>query len=80
MNTTATAMLRVARTCVAEADRADRLGQHHYAELIRGSARRALAELDVATPAPVNPETAAARARTRAFAQVVLAGFGQTRH
>jgi hypothetical protein len=69
-----------ARTCVAEADRADRAGQHRYAELLRGSARTALAELDADTPRAVYPETAAARARTRAFAQVIAAGFGQTWH
>jgi hypothetical protein len=60
-NTTATAMLRAAKSCIAEAQRADRLRQHTYAELLRGSARRALAVLDAATPRAVDPETAACR-------------------
>lgn len=76
MNTTATAMLRVAKTCIAEAQRADRTGQHRYAELLRGSARRALAELDAATPRVVDPETAKRLERTRAYAKVIAAGFG----
>jgi hypothetical protein len=73
MSTTVTACLRVAKVCVAEAAQADRLGQHRYAELIRGSARRALAEIDAITPrAPVDLETARRQERARAFAQVVL--------
>jgi hypothetical protein len=77
MNSTASAMLRAARSCIAEAQRADRLGQHRYAELLRGSARAALAGHDVATPRQVDPETAKRQERARVFASVVLAGYGQ---
>jgi hypothetical protein len=79
MNTTSSvqALLRCARACVGEAARADRLGQRGYAELMRGSARTALAELDAITlrVAPVDIETAKRQERTRAFAAVVLTGL-----
>jgi hypothetical protein len=69
--------VRAARSCAAEADRADRLGQHRYAELVRASARTALAELDAITAraAPVDIESAKRQERTRAFAAVVLNGL-----
>jgi hypothetical protein len=67
----------VAKTCIAEAQRADRLGQRTYAALLRGSARRALAELDAITPAPIDPKTARKREISRAYAKTILAGFGR---
>jgi hypothetical protein len=47
------------------------------AEMIRASARTALAELDAITlrAAPVDIETAKRQERTRAFAAVVLTGL-----
>jgi hypothetical protein len=44
MNINQRALLRVARTCTKEADRADRIGQRRYGREIRGGARRALAQ------------------------------------
>jgi hypothetical protein len=70
------ALLRAAKSCVDEAAKADRVGRHRYAELIRASARRALAELDAVRPrAPVDPETAQRQEKARIFAKVLLRGL-----
>jgi hypothetical protein len=70
------ALISAARSCVNEAARADRLGQHRYAKLIRASARRALAELDAIRPrAPVDPETAQRQEKARAYAAVLMRGL-----
>jgi hypothetical protein len=45
MNSTSRALLRAARTCNAEASRAERIGRRRYATQLRASARRALREV-----------------------------------
>jgi hypothetical protein len=73
------ALIAAARTCVNEAGRADQLGQRRYAELIRASARRALAELDaIRAPAPaiaVDRETAQRQERAKVYAAIVMRGL-----
>ena len=72
------ALLAAARSCVAEANRAERLGQRRYATSLRESARSALSELNSAMPVqPVDPATAAQRERARAFAMVIANGLGR---
>jgi hypothetical protein len=69
-------LLRAARSCVAEAARADRRGEYRYARELRQSAGRALAEIRAITPrAPVDPEVAAKQEKARIFAQVLLKGL-----
>jgi hypothetical protein len=75
-NSSIRALLAVARSCVAEAARADRAGRHRYAELIRASARTVLAELDAIRPrAPADPDMMARQERARAFAAVLMKGL-----
>jgi hypothetical protein len=70
------ALIGAARSCVNEAARADKAGEHRYAALIRASARRALVELDAIRPrAPVDPETAQRQERARAYAAVLMKGL-----
>jgi hypothetical protein len=70
------ALLRAAHSCVAEAARADRLGQHRYAGELRQSARNALAEIRVITPpVVVDRETAKRQEKARAFAAVLMRGL-----
>jgi hypothetical protein len=70
------ALLRAARSCVAEAARADRRGEYRYARELRQSARNALAEVRAMTPpVAVDPETAKRQERTRAFAAVLMQGL-----
>jgi hypothetical protein len=72
------ALISAARSCVNEAGRADRLGQHRYAGMIRASARRALAELDairVPAPVPVDRETAQRQERAKIYAAIVMRGL-----
>jgi hypothetical protein len=79
MNTTTSsinALRRAAKSCVAEANRADRLGQPRYAAELRKSARTAMAEVAaIRPPAPVSPADAARRERARAFARVITQGL-----
>jgi hypothetical protein len=73
------ALLRAARACILEAKYAERRGADVYASGLRASARRALDEIDslnAAAPRVLSPEAAAAKAQAKAFAQVVLQGFG----
>ena len=66
------ALLSCARTCVAEAGKAERLGQRRYARELRQSARNALAEIRAMTPrAPVDPETAARQEKARIYARIL---------
>jgi hypothetical protein len=71
------ALLRAARSCIAEADRADRVGRHLYAENLRASARSALAQLP---REPQDPMILAERARiknvARAWAAAIVTGYG----
>jgi hypothetical protein len=74
------ALISAARSCVNEAARADRLGQHRYAGMLRQSARRALAELDAirargAAPAPVDSETAQRQEKARVYAAILMRGL-----
>jgi hypothetical protein len=70
------ALLAAARSCIAEAGRADRLGQRRYAGTLRQSARTALAEIRAITPrAPVDPETAKRQETARAYASVLMQGL-----
>jgi hypothetical protein len=70
------AMIRAAQACVREAQHADRTGQHHYAELLRASARTALDALDAATPKALDPAAAKSKEQAQAYAKVISAGFG----
>jgi hypothetical protein len=75
-NSSVNALVRAARSCVAEADRAQRLGRHRYAGELRASARTALAELNAIRPSvPVDIETAKRREVARAFAAVLMTGL-----
>ena len=70
------ALARAARSCTAEADRAEQLGQYRYAAELRQSARNALAELRAITPRPlVDLEVTRRQERTRAFALTLLTGL-----
>jgi hypothetical protein len=77
MSTTVRALLRAAHSCVAEAARADRLGQHRYAGALRQSARNALAEIRAIIPPAVaaDRETAARQETARAYAAVLMKGL-----
>jgi hypothetical protein len=67
------ALLAAARSCVAEARRADRRGERGYARALRQSARTALGELDAIRPrAPVDPEMAKKQATAKAYAALML--------
>ena len=60
------ALVRAARACAAEADRAQQLGQYRYAAELRQSALAALADLHAIRPrAPVHPETAKGQEKAR---------------
>jgi hypothetical protein len=80
MNQTALALKSFTRNCLREARRAEQRGERRFAAALRDSVSEVIEENRPAVSATVDPETAAARERTRAFARVVLAGFGQTRH
>jgi hypothetical protein len=71
------ALVRAARVCIAEADRADRMGQYRYAENLRASARSALAQLP---REPQDPMILTQRARNRniarAWAATIVTGYG----
>jgi hypothetical protein len=76
MSSSVNALIRAARACVAEAARADRLGQRRYAGELRQSARNALAEIRALTPpVPVDPETAKRQEKARAYARVLMRGL-----
>jgi hypothetical protein len=77
MSTSSTrALLSAARSCVAEAGRADRRGEYSYATELRASARRALAEIRAITPvAPPDPETAQRQEKARIFAKILMKGL-----
>jgi hypothetical protein len=79
MNQTALALKLFTRATLAEARRAELRGEQKYAALLRGSVSEVIEENRPAASPPVDPETAKRLERTRAFAKVIAAGFGQTR-